>query len=298
MSASTPSDDTITAATITTEDRVLDGPHGELPVRIYRPTERAAAGLVWLHGGGFWAGDLDMAEGDWVARAFASRGIVVVSVDYRLAPALEPDQASRGDVHYPTASQEAAFAFGWAVTSGPASGAWAFGGASAGGNLATGATLRLIAEGGPIPALAVLAYPTLLAVQPAPDATLRAALDADPVADHFGPDAVRRMYENYLGGPAEDADTMAAPGLATPAELRDFPPTIMINSEVDELRVSGEAFAATLRAAGVDIDVSTEPGTVHGHLNRPEEAAATASIERFAARIAALSPLTSEGTTA
>ena len=36
----------------------------------------------------------------------------------------------------------------------------------------------------------------------------------------------------------------------------------------------GRAFAATLAAAGRDIEVLTEPGTRHGHLNRPEEAAA------------------------
>ena len=62
----------------------------------------------------------------------------------------------------------------------------------------------------------MLAYPTLLAVQPAPDAELRAALDARPEADRFGPDAVRGMYENYLGGPVDDAPLAAVPGLATP----------------------------------------------------------------------------------
>ena len=82
-------------------------------------------------------------------------------------------------------------------------------------------------------------------------------------------------------------------GLATAEQLASFPPTIMINGETDELRVSGEAFARTLRAAGVPIQVSTETGTVHGHLNRPEEPGAHASLERFAARINALAtPLT------
>ena len=64
----------------------------------------------------------------------------------------------------------------------------------------------------------------------------------------------------------------------------------MITGEVDELRVSGEAFGALLRDAGVEIDISTEPGTRHGHLNQPELAAATTSIDRFAARILATSP--------
>ena len=119
---------------------------------------------------------------------------------------------------------------------------------------------------------------------------LRAALDADPGSDRFGPDAVRSMYENYLGGSLADHDVYAVPGTASVDDLSRFPATIMINDEVDELRVSGEAFGASLRSAGVDLDISTEPGTRHGHLNRPEHAAATASIDRFAARILATSP--------
>ncbi|NNC12776.1 alpha/beta hydrolase fold domain-containing protein [Planctomonas sp. JC2975] len=283
---------TVTAETIAgiaVENRTIAGPHGAVPLRIYRPSgEATGQGLVWLHGGGFWAGDLDMPEGDWVARSFAARGIVVVSVDYRLAPQAADDGSGHDGVHYPVASQEVAFAFGWAVASGLANGAWALGGASAGGNLAAGATLRLMAEGGPVPALDLLAYPTLLAIQPAPDSGLRAALDADPDSDRFGPDPVRAMYENYLDAPAESADLMAAPGLATTSDLAEFPPTIMINGEVDELRVSGEVFAATLRAAGRDIQVLTEAGTGHGYLNRPDEPAATVSIDRYAARIHSL----------
>ena len=58
----------------------------------------------------------------------------------------------------------------------------------------------------------------------------------------------------------------------------------MINGDVDELRVSGELFAATLAAAGRDIVVlAFEPGTEHGHLNRPDEPAASATLDRIAA---------------
>jgi acetyl esterase len=277
----------------TVEDRTLDGPHGPLAVRVYAPSAPARTGLVWLHGGGFAGGDLDMPEADWVARQFAERGVAVVSVDYRLAPLAEAwaemmGIEPRGGVHYPVASEEAAFAFAWATHADLASGPWALGGASAGANLAAGATLRLMSTGGPVPALAVLAYPTLHAVQPEPDAALRAGLDAAGLGDQFGPQALRGMYENYLGGPVDEADSFAVPGLAATAELAGFPPTIMINDEVDELRVSGEAFARSLREAGVDVDASTEPGTQHGHLNQADTAAAAASIDRFAARILAL----------
>jgi acetyl esterase len=269
-------------------------------VRVYPPTSPPGmipngAGLVWAHGGGFAGGDLDMPEADGVARALAARGVTVVSVDYALAPT-PPARAgaigvsARGGAHYPAASDDVIAAFRWAFDSELCPGPWALGGASAGANLATGATLRLLRDVGLSPALVVLAYPTLLAVQPQPDAALRAALDADPEADTFGPDAVLGMYENYLGRPVDGAPLPAIPGLATADDLAHFPPTLMINGDTDELRVSGEHFAATLASAGRDIAVITEPGTRHGHLNRPEEPAAAASIDRIAARLAALPP--------
>lgn len=261
-------------------DRQLVGPHGVLRVRLYAPSVPSGHGLVWAHGGGFAGGDLDMPEADWVSRAFAERGITVVSVDYRLAPS-----PGREGVHYPIASDEVEFAYLWARGAGLVDGPWCLGGASAGGNLAAGAVLRLVRTGGPVPALAVLAYPTLQAVQDEPDAALRALLDADPDADRFPPAAVLSMYENYLGGSVDGADLVAIPGTATSAELIGYPPTIIIDGEADELRVSAESFARTLREAGVEVDIAVEPGTQHGHLNRPEAPAATASVDRFAARI-------------
>ncbi|WP_438856127.1 alpha/beta hydrolase [Agromyces sp. M3QZ16-3] len=286
-------------------------------VRVYPaddPSARPTAALVWAHGGGFVAGDLDMPEADWVARAFAARGVTVVSIDYRLAV----DPAGR----YPAASDDVLAAWAWtAAHAGELSidpARIVVGGASAGANLTAGAVLRTLgaaaapdsaggadrfpgaaveaapgpdapsAERTPIPAGVFLAYPTLLAVQPAPDAALRAMLDASPVADRFGPARVRDMYEAYLGGPVEDAPLPAVPGLAAPDDLAGFPPVLMVNGEADELRVSGEAFAATLVAAGVPTEVVTEPGTEHGHLNRPDEPAASATVDRVVAWLEAL----------
>lgn len=268
-------------------------------VRVYPAHRPDGTGVVWAHGGGFAHGDLDMPESDWVARQLAARGATVVSVDYRLAPTLlwgrMPGEEPRPGEHYPAASDDMLAAWSWTVENAERLGVdpalLAIGGTSAGGNLAAGAVLRLREAGEPaLPALVVLAYPTLHAVQPTPGPDLRAALDADPEADRFGPEVVRSMYENYLGGPVDGAPLGAIPGLATPAALAGFPPTLMINSDADELRVSGEAFAASLRDAGCEIEVVTEPGTQHGHLNRPAEPAASVSIDRIATRLAALSP--------
>lgn len=265
-------------------------------VRVYPAHEPDGSALVWAHGGAFVAGDIDMPEADAVARTLAETGTTVISVDYRLAPlpsawAESMGVAPRGGQHYPAASDDVLSAWAWALDHAARLGIdasrLALGGASAGANLATGATLRLIAHGVALPALVVLAYPTLLAVQPAPDAALRAALDADPQADVFGPAAVRTMYEAYLGGPLDGAPLFAIPGLATPADLVEFPATLMINGDTDELRVSGEHFAATLAAAGRPVEVVVEPGTRHGHLNTPGPAA-SASLDLISRRLRAL----------
>ena len=275
----------------------MSAPHSAADglVRVYPAADPDGSGLVWAHGGAFAFGDIDMPESDWVGRELAARGTTVVSVDYRLAPVpagFRDDLPARDGEHFPAGSDDMVAAFRWARAKAEGLGirpdALAIGGTSAGGNLAAGAVLRL--GTGELPALVVLAYPTLLAVQPEPDAELRAKLDADPEADLFRRDSVLWMYENYLGGPVDDAPIAAVPGLATASDLAAFPPTLMVNGDVDELRVSGEHFAASLAAAGREIDVVFEPGTRHGHLNRPEEEAATRTIERIAARLKTLTP--------
>jgi acetyl esterase len=66
-------------------DDAAPGPHGRVPVLLYEPPAGERTGrpcLVWLHGGGFLGGDLDMREADWTAREVCARaGAVVVSVD-------------------------------------------------------------------------------------------------------------------------------------------------------------------------------------------------------------------------
>lgn len=249
-------------------------------VRLYPASDGPLRGstLLWAHGGGFVHGGLDMPEADAVSRAVAAHGAAVVSVDYALV-------GEDGSRTFPAGSDDVLTAWSWLADGADSAERLFIGGASAGANIVAGAVLRMLGHAPatasvPIPTGVILAYPTLLAAQPAPPAGLRAALDANPAADVFGPSAVRAMYETYLGGSADDAPLTAAPGLATPSDVAGFPATIIVNSEVDELRVSGEVFAATLTDAGIATDVSLEPGTTHGHLNRPEEPAFGRTIAR------------------
>src|SRR3954468_1939371 len=65
------------------EDRTAPA-NPDVPVRIYRP-HGAQGGIVWLHGGGFVMGGLNV-EHPWAARIAHASKTVVVSVGYRLAP--------------------------------------------------------------------------------------------------------------------------------------------------------------------------------------------------------------------
>lgn len=51
--------------------------------------------------------------------------------------------------------------------------------------------------------------------------------------------------------------------------LAGLPPTLVVNADVDDLRPSGEAYAAALVTAGVDVTVNREVGSDHGHLIEP-----------------------------
>jgi acetyl esterase len=73
---------------------------------------------------------------------------------------------------------------------------------------------------------------------------------------------------NYLAGPLSSADGYAMPALA---QLEGLCPTLVINAEYDRLRASGEAFAAALALAGVDVRQVLVPGVLHAFLNQPAE---------------------------
>ncbi|WP_432483325.1 alpha/beta hydrolase [Kineococcus esterisolvens] len=255
------------------EDRRAPGPHGDVDVRVHVPRGAPVSALVWAHGGAFARGDLDMPESDAVARSLQRAGHLVVTVGYRLA----------GDgTRYPVPSDDVLAAWRWGRGLAAASGVPAtrtfLGGASAGGNLAAGAVLRLLEAGEELPAGVVLAYPTLHAVPPAASpAALRALGTLPEGEERWGPDAVREMYAGYVGG-----DPAGAPAAVTPgtAPLEGFPPALVLVSEVDGLRGSAEDFAARLVAAQVPVACVLEPGTRHGHLNRPGEPGFGASVRR------------------
>ncbi|WP_152547586.1 alpha/beta hydrolase, partial [Nitrincola lacisaponensis] len=138
-------------ARVEMRDLAVEGRNGRsVPARLYRDAAVPAAGraLVWVHGGAFLGGHLDMPESHWVSMELAARGIPVLALDY---------VKCLGETHFPEPSDDVlaggrhAVAHPQGLFGLPASGV-VLGGASAGGNLTAGATARLRDAGESVPA--------------------------------------------------------------------------------------------------------------------------------------------------
>jgi acetyl esterase len=220
--------------------------------------------LLWLHGGGFFRGDLDLPEAHAVAQALACRGVTVATTSYRLAPVPGSGWVARPGRPrgaFPLALDDVVAAYDEARALSP--GNVLLGGASAGACLAAAATLRALGEGSR-PLGTVLAYGFFHAVHPPTrDARQRSRQHRRLTHATW---ALNVMNRNYAGSPDALGHRLAFPG---GHDLAGFPRTLIINAEYDNMRASGDLFASELRAADVDVQHHVLPGTTHAFLNRP-----------------------------
>jgi acetyl esterase len=258
-------------ATVSIAPVSIPGPNGPVEARHYRTAHPSSARLLWVHGGAFVAGDLDMPESNWVALVLASRGIDVLAVDYRKA---------LSGVRFPVPSDDVLAAWRWAEAHLGAG--FHLGGASAGANLTAGVTARLRDAGEPLPETLVQVYPLVHATLPAPSEELLAATSDLPDPVRFEDDAVIAFNRNFV----EDDPTnpYAFPGEGNPA---GFPPVYVVNAQMDTLRASGERFVEQLRTAGVPVTGETEPAALHGYLNEPGDPSAMRTLDGITAWIRA-----------
>lgn len=226
---------------------------GVVPVRLYRPLGAPPgplSALVWLHGGGFVTGDLESA--DPTARELcAGAGLVVVSVDYPLAP----------EHPFPAALESCFEVTAWVVDHaeelGLDPGRVAIGGDSAGANLAA-AVSQLARDRGQAPiAFQLLIYPVVDHLASFPSVKENGEgflLTAEAMA----------WFSGHYAGQADidDRDPMMSPIYA--ADLAGLPPALVITAEFDPLRDEGEAYAMRLRQAGVPVQTSRYDGMIHG----------------------------------
>ena len=172
-------------------------------------------------------------------------------------------------------------AWTWAVLSADLPvdpGHWHIGGGSAGAALAASVALQSVHGLAPRPASVVLAYPGVHGVLPEPSASAREAIARAGRA--IAPELHSRIVLDYVGSEELRTDPVAFVGHA---DLAGFPPTLVQVCELDGLRPSGEALAASLIGAGVDVHYVFERDTEHAHLNEPESGAAQHTLAAFAA---------------
>lgn len=266
-------------------DSTFAGPHGDVPIRIYRVAgSEPENGLLWLHGGAFMFGDLEMPESHWVAQQLAAADRVVVAADYRLAPVpegLHPDAPATDGHFFPVAVEEVAALTESLISDGDIAGAdnWVIGGASAGGTLASGVAVKLRDEATVQLQGLLLAYPMTHAASPPFSEELAEKVAALPDEVPNPEQSIYDLALYYAGGdPVAAQSPYAFPG---GHNLRGLPTTFIVNSDSDKLRASGEAFGSELAAAGVDVQIVREPNTLHGHINGPDNVGADKTIARI-----------------
>ena len=221
------------------QDRTIPGPGGELKVRIITPKDAGPEPrpvLVYFHGGGWVLGNLDSHEG--VCRALANAaGVIVVNVDYRLAP----------EHRFPAAAEDAYAAFAWAAEHAARDRRRSPPGRRRGrqrGGQPRGRAPACMARdrGGPRPAFQVLIYPIT-------DYDLDNASYRECAEGFFLSRAEMAWYwEQYVANPDDRGHPHASPCQAP--DLSGLPPALVITAEFDVLRDEGEAYARRLQRGG------------------------------------------------
>ena len=226
---------------VSTDDGVL--------VRTYTPV--GATGplpvIVYFHGGGWVIADLETYEPSALALSQKANA-VVVSVAYRQAP----------EHVYPAFHEDSYAAYDWVTQNAAALGGdpdrIATVGESAGGNLAVSMGLMARARGGRMPDAIVSVYP--IADGDVESESYRQYANAAPLSrgfmewffDYATPDWRTESYE-YVDLTARD--------------YAGFPPTTILNAEIDPLQSDGAELAEVMRGDGVDVVRELYPGVTH-----------------------------------
>ncbi|WP_191966676.1 alpha/beta hydrolase [Microbacterium testaceum] len=243
-----------------------------LALRLYRPRAGHCGTLVFAHGGGWVAGNLD--NNDALCRALAlATGTQVLSADYRLAPE-HPFPAGLDDLDQ--ALRFAATGAGGLVD--PAR--LGVAGHSAGGNLAAALALRVREGRGPGIRCQVLLCPVLDAPDPTRPSYLahteNLPLTARGMQWYWG------LYVRDAAGPVPVG---AAPLRA--ADLAGSAPAVIVAAEVDPLSDEAEEYADRLEASGVSVDFVRRAGVPHLFLVFPSTPARDEVLARVAPAVRA-----------
>jgi acetyl esterase len=238
-------------------EEVAPGPAGNIPVRVYVPSNARGGLVVYFHGGGGVIGSIDSY--DRFCRLYAAEaGCAVASVEYRLAP----------EHPHPAAIDDAVAVWPWALVQAHRWGAdptrVAVAGDSFGGYLTAWVELasrdrahdgRLRSGAMPRPRAQILIYPLvdLTLDHPSVQRYAEGLLLTLPMMQWF-----RRLYA------PETAWRSASPLLV--GDLGAATRTLLVAAGFDALRDEGVAYAERLRAGGAEVDYRLHTSLVHGFI--------------------------------
>ena len=218
-----------------------------------RPAGRRGPAVLYFHGGGWILGSLETHD-DMCAEMAMGAGVVVVAVDYRLAP----EHPHPAQFHDNLAARD------WILAHGPAHGIdparLMAAGDSAGGQMTAALALHLRDAGLPQLIGQVLIYPVL-----------GADVDTPPIAATPSRSRSPRprwsiISAAFLGPPGSPSwrDKRAVPLLET--DYARLPPAFVTAAGHDPLHDDATAYAARLAAAGAPVEVRREPVLGHSYM--------------------------------
>jgi acetyl esterase/lipase len=221
----------------------------DVSVWVHRPKDNNGPypALLWLHGGGMVAGTA--RQDDSFCRRIATElGMVVASVEYRLAP----------EHPFPTPLEDCHAALRWLARQPDVdSERIAVGGASAGSGLAAALCLMARERETMSPAFQLLVYPML------DDRTAWRTDVDEPYFRIWNAASNRFGWRAYLGEPnPDDVSPLAAPARAD--DLSGLPPAWIGVGTNDLFHDEDVTYARRLQQAGVRCTLEVVPGAYHG----------------------------------
>lgn len=235
------------------DNRSINGPTSNLPIRIYRPSEENnLPALVFFHGGGWVLNFLDIYEP--ALRKIAKHGnFVIIAVEYQKAP----------EHSYPAPLDDCYATLKWVIENAKDLGvdlaAIGVGGDSAGGNLASSVALKASNEQLISLAFQLLIYPCNDYQMNYPSAT--------NYSQGYGltTQAMKWFWDQYLSKVEDQEDPYAVPVKAN--SLRGVAPAILIAAEFDPLTDDVKNYYQKLIKNSVPAIYKEFAGQIHGFFN-------------------------------
>ena len=215
------------------------------------PQHKPLPVLLWIHGGGFIAGNVP--SDDPICQRFAVQcNCAVISVEYRLAP----------QNPFPAGFNDCYAALQWLAGDGALKlniniDNLAVGGGSAGGCLAAGIVLKACETGGPKIKHQLLMVPVLDDRHQTPSSK-----DIIDYRVTWNRELSLLAWNGYLKNISEEESRYFAP--ARVKVIPNLPSTFISVEEQDLLRDEGIIYAQRLMQSGVTTELHVYPGTFHG----------------------------------